>query len=218
MHTVSDLAVATYCPRQLYYRRDEANREPPPSVSECRELAFEYERLLASDDATLSDRPIAVSPDEYRATLQRARSNLDCWDELAHPSNRNVLLSGRECRGIAHKVLEAPLAPSYISPGSPPKEGVWKSHSVRAVALAKALSWEYEQPVETAFVEYPIYGVIRKLSLTTRRKAAYRGAISAVEGIDGPPPRLKNSAKCDSCAYRERCGTRTRSLRSLLGL
>lgn len=217
MYAFSDLALATYCPRQLYYRRDD-DREPPPSVATCRALAFEYERLLAADNEALAERPIAAAPDAYRENLRRARERLDCWDGLAAPPQRDVFLSGRECHGIAHKVLEAPLAPSYISPGAPPEEGVWKPHSVRAVALAKALSWERERQVETAFVEYPSVGVIRELSLTTRRKAAYRGAIRTLESIDGPPPRLKNSAKCDSCAYRERCGTRTRSLRSLLGL
>lgn len=217
MHAASDLAVAAYCPRQLYYRRDD-DREVPTGVSERRALAFEYDSLIDADDATLADRPIEVSSDEYRGNLRRARDRLDCWDALVEPADRDVLLSGRECRGIAQKVIEEPLAPSYISPGSPPDEGVWEPHSVRAVALAKALSWEREQLVERAFVEYPAYGVLRELSLTTRRKAAYRSAIRVVEAIDGPPPRLKNSAKCDSCEYRERCGTRTRSLRSLLGL
>lgn len=217
MHTVSDLSTAAYCPRQLYYRRDD-EREVPPSVSKRRDLAFEYERLLVADDTTLSDLPIELPPAEYRETLGRTRERLECWDALADPPHRDVLLSGRECRGIASKVLEDPLVPSYVSPGVPPEQGVWAPHSVRAVALAKALSWERERVVETAFVEYPAHGVVRELSLTTRRKAGYRESIRAIETMDGPPPRLKGSAKCDACEYRERCGTRTRSLRSLLGL
>ncbi|ADJ13477.1 CRISPR-associated protein Cas4 [Halalkalicoccus jeotgali] len=216
MYAVSDLSTAAYCPRQLYYRRDD-DREIPPSVAARRELAFEYDALLAGD-AILEERPIERPPTEYREALGRARERLDCWDDLADPPHREVLLSGRECRGIASKVLEDPLAPSFVSPGSPPEQGVWEPHSVRAVALAKGLAWEREEPVETAFVEYPAYGVIRKISLTTRRKAAYREAIRAVESMNGPPARLKNSAKCGSCEYRDRCGTRTRSLRSLLGL
>ena len=28
--------------------------------------------------------------------------------------------------------------------------------------------------VERAFVEYPAYGIVREIALTTRRKAAYR--------------------------------------------
>lgn len=217
MHAVSDLSTATYCPRQLYYRRDD-DHEVPPSVTKRRELAFEYERLLGADDATLATRPIELPPAEYRETLGRTRERLDRWEELADPVGREVLLSGRECRGIASKVLEEPLAPSFVSPGSPPEHGVWEPQSVRAVALAKALAWERQRAVETAFVEYPAYGVIRRIGLTTRRKAAYREAIRAIETMDGPPPRLKGSAKCDPCPYRERCGTRTRSLRSLLGL
>lgn len=217
MHAVSDLSTATYCPRQLYYRRDD-DREVPPSVTKRRELAFEYDRLLEADDATLATRPIECPPAEYRETLGRTRERLGCWDALADPAGREVLLTGRECRGIASKVLEEPLAPSFVSRGAPPEHGVWEPHSVRAVALAKALSWERERPVETAFVEYPAHGVVREVPLTTRRKAGYREAIRAIERMDGPPPRLKGSAKCDPCPYRERCGTRTRSLRSLLGL
>ncbi|WP_122089860.1 CRISPR-associated protein Cas4 [Halalkalicoccus subterraneus] len=217
MHAVSDLSTAAYCPRQLYYRRDD-DCEIPPSVADRRELAFEYDDLLDADDAMLAERPIELPPEQYRATLDRTRERIERWDELADPPHREVLLTGRECRGIASKVLESPLAPSYVSPGAPPERGVWEPHSVRAVALAKALSWEREELVETAFVEYPAYGTVRELSLTTRRKAGYRAAIGAVERMDGPPSRLTNSAKCDACEYRERCGTRTRSLRSLLGL
>lgn len=217
MHAVSDLSTAAYCPRQLYYRRDD-DREVPPSVGRCRELAFEYDDLLDAADAVLAAKPIELPPEAYREALGLTRERLGPWDELVDPPHRDVLLTGRECRGIASKVLEAPLAPSYVSPGAPPEQGVWEPHSVRAVALAKALSWEREELVETAFVEYPAYGVIRELSLTTRRKAGYRTAIHAIERMDGPPSRLRNSAKCDSCEYRERCGTRTRSLRSLLGL
>ncbi|MDL5362982.1 hypothetical protein [Halalkalicoccus sp. NIPERK01] len=217
MHAASDLSVAAYCPRQLYYRRDD-DREVPPSVAARRELAFEYERLLAADDASLSARPIDRPPEEYRANLRRTRERLECWDALVDPPHRDRLLSGRECRGIAGKVLDDPLAPSYVSPGAPPEQGVWKPHSVRAVALAKALSWEHEEAVETAFVEYPAHGIVREIALTTRRKAAYRDAVRAVETMDGPPPRLTYGAKCDACEYRGRCGTVTRSLRSLLGL
>ncbi|MEM4782238.1 MAG: hypothetical protein QXG03_11855 [Halalkalicoccus sp.] len=218
MYAASDLATAAYCPRQLYYRRGEDDRGVPPEVADRRELAFEYDELLSASDAALAARPIDVSPTEYRESLARARERLDAWSALADPPSRDRLLSGKECRGIASKVLEAPLAPSYVSPGSPPERGVWEPQSVRAVALAKALSWERETPVERAFVEYPSYGVVREISLTTRRKAAYRSAIRTVEEIDGPPPRLNADPKCDSCEYRGRCGTRTRSLRSLLGL
>lgn len=216
MYAFSDLALAVYCPRKLYYRRRD-DRDPPDAANERRALAFEYETLLA-DDAPLERRPIDGSPDEFRTNLERTRKRLDCWDRLVDPARRNVLLTGRECRGVAHKVLDTPLVPSVVSTGSPPDEGVWEPQSVRAVAAAKALSWEEETPVERAFVEYPAHGVIRTVSLTTRRKAAYRRAIRTLEAIDGPPPRLQNDAKCESCEYREQCGARSRSLRSLLGI
>lgn len=104
------------------------------------------------------------------------------------------------------------------SPAPPPEQGVWQPQSVRAVAAAKALSWERGQPIERAFVEYATYGVIREIELTTRWKAMYRSAIDAVESIDGPPARVDNRTKCEPCEFREECGVKTRSRRSLLGL
>ncbi|HMB51380.1 MAG TPA: hypothetical protein VKM69_12040, partial [Natronoarchaeum rubrum] len=116
-----------------------------------------------------------------------------------------------------HKLLDNPPRPSLISAGSPPEQGVWEAQSVHAVAAAKALAWEREQPVERAYVEYPAHGVVRPIDLTVRRKARYRKAIRTLESIDGPPPRLRDDAKCDSCEYADECGVRTRSLRSMLG-
>lgn len=217
MHAFSDLALAVYCPRKLYYRREDA-REVPDAVTTRRALAFEYRTLLDADDYLLRRRPIAVAPDEFRTNLTRTRDRLDRFEELADPPERDVLLTGRECRGVVHKLLEGPPVPSIVSAGRPPENGVWAPQSVRAVAAAKALAWERETPVETAFVEYPTYGIVRRIELTTRRKALYRRAIRTVEAIDGPPPRLADDAKCAGCEYRDRCGVRTRSLRSLLGL
>ena len=113
--------------------------------------------------------------------------------------------------------LESPT-PSLLSTGSPPENGVWYPQTVHAVAAAKALAFERETPVERAFVEYPTHGIVREVPLTARRKAAYRGTVRTLESIDGPPPRLDDDAKCEPCEYREECGVRTRSLRSLLGL
>lgn len=150
------------------------------------------------------------------ATTSGARGRFDAWEQLVEPAATNELLTGRACRGIVHKLLDPPV-PSIVSTGAPPDQGVWRPDSVRAVAAAKALSWERETPIESVFVEYPTHGVVRRVELTTRRKAAYRAAIRTVEAIDGPPPRLHDDPKCEVCDYRERCGVRTRSLRSLLG-
>lgn len=216
MHAFSDLALAVYCPRKLYYRRED-ERGVPVDVEARRTLAFEYGTLLDADDALLRTRPIALEPDEFRANLARARDRFERFEELADPPERGVLLTGRRCRGIAHKLLEGPPALSIISTGRPPENGVWESQSVRAVAASLALAWERETPVEIAFVEYPAYGIVRRIELSARRKALYRRAIRTVEAIDGPPPRLADDAKCTTCEYRDRCGVRTRSLRSLLG-
>jgi len=215
MHTFRDVETAAYCPRKLYYRRRSGPPDVPDEVAACRSLAFEYERLLDSD-ADLLAAPIETSPTKFRSRLGATKARLDCWAALADPPQRDRLLDGRECRGVAHKVLEEPLAPSLVFSGQPPEQGVWEPQSVRLVAAAKALAWERETPVERAFAEYPAYGVVRDVSLTTRRKAAYRRAVRTADAVDGPPARIENDAKCSPCEFREQCGVRTRSLRSLL--
>lgn len=222
MPTFTDLSRAAYCPRQLYYARREDDREPPPEAIERRDLAFRYPELRGADDATLSAEPVDLAPGAYRTALSRLAER-DDWDELADPTGRMVRLEGRDCRGVAHKVLESdadgtPPVPVVVSPGAPPESGVWEPQRVRAVAAAKALSWERERRVERALVEYPASAAVRGVRLTTRNKATYRRTLRTVRGVDGPPPRLRNSSKCESCEYRTECGVRTRSMRSLLGL
>lgn len=146
MHTFRDVETAAYCPRKLYYRRRAGPPDVPDEVAACRSLAFEYERLLDSD-ADLLAAPIEVSPTQFRSRLGRAKARLDAWDGLADPPSRERVLEGRECRGVAHKVLEEPLAPSLVFAGRPPEEGVWEPQTARLVAAAKALSWERETPV-----------------------------------------------------------------------
>ncbi|MEF8779654.1 MAG: hypothetical protein V5A46_03095 [Haloferacaceae archaeon] len=204
----------------MYHARREDDREPPPEARERIELAYEYPSLLDAPDRKLRRETIDLDPGAYRRNLGRLRER-DDWAELARPSRTRVLLSGKDCRGIAHKLLDggadAPDVPSIVSPGSPPEEGVWNHHRVRAVAAAKALAWERGRQVPRALVEYPAHGVVRTVRLTTRAKAAYRAALRAVRSIDGPPPRA-NDARCDGCQYARTCGVRTRSLRSLIGL
>lgn len=213
--TFTELATAAYCPRKLYYRRKHDDGDPPAEARAVRELAFRYPALL--DPGTdLTDEPVALAPPAYRAALRATRDRLDCWHRLVDPAGRDVRLSGKDCRGVAHKVLEAPPRPVVVSAGRPPDRGVWSPHSVRATAAAKALAWERGVAVEAALVEYPAHGVVRRLRLTTRRKAAYRRALRTAESLDGPPPRLDDDARCGACEYRGECGTRTRSLRSRL--
>jgi CRISPR-associated exonuclease Cas4 len=216
MHTFRDLATAAYCPRKLYYRRQDPPEETPDAVATRRDLAFAYERLL-TDDEFLLESPIAATPTTYRSRLACAKASLDRWGELADPPARDVFLSGADCRGIAHKVLDDPPVPSLCFGGDPPERGVWEPQRVHAVAAAKALAWERETPVESCFVEYPAHGVVRRVNLTTGNKAAYRDALGVAAGMAGPPPRLRDDARCAPCEYRETCGVRTESLRSRLG-
>ncbi|MCQ4334058.1 hypothetical protein KM295_11325 [Natronomonas sp. F2-12] len=216
MEAFTDIATATYCPRKLYYRRKHDDNEPPESVAGIRNLAFRYEDLL--DSADLAAEPIAVSPSEYSETLGRTSVTTDRWGELVDPAETRVYLAGKDAHGIAHKLLEDPPAPVIVSPGEPPERGVWGPQGVRATAAAKALSWERKRPIERPYVEYPAYGIVRRVRLTTRRKAAYRKALRTAESLDGPPPRLGDDARCRACEYRSECGTKTRSLRSRLPL
>ncbi|MFB6107195.1 MAG: hypothetical protein ABEJ70_09505 [Halobacteriaceae archaeon] len=210
----SDLATAAYCPRQLYYARREADRSVPERVAAVRELAFEYPALVEAPDAAIRDRPVEVPAAEYRRRLRALRD--EGWGSLVSPAERAVTVAGRDVVGRVDKVVTAPLRPSLVSPGHPPPEGVWEPQSVRAVAAAKALSYREGTTVDRAVVEYPAHGVVRTLSLTTRRKAAYRRALRTVRDLDGPPPRLADDAKCAPCDYSADCGVQTRSLRSLL--
>lgn len=217
---LGDLRTAAYCRRKYYYRRREDDREPPPEVPDRRSLAVRYPALLA-DDADLADEPIAVDPSTYRRTLEAARDRLaaaDRWEAIRDPAERDVYVAGKDCHGIVHKVLDGPLEPSLVSTGEPPDRGVWHSQSVHAVGAAKALAWDRQERIESACVEYPRYGVVRRIDLTTRRKAEYRRTLSAVRGMEGVPERTSNRSKCETCEYANECGVRTRTLRSLLGL
>ncbi|GAB7019022.1 CRISPR-associated protein Cas4 [Halostagnicola bangensis] len=217
----SDLRSAAYCPRKCYYDRRRDERDPPATVEHIRSLAFRYEALLEADANALAGEPIKTDPDSFRRALEHTRSKLeraDRWDPICNPAAESVLATGRDVRGIVHKVLSDPLEPALVSTGKPPETGVWESQSVHAVAAAKALAWEHETPVEGVWLEYPSYGVVRRLEMTTRRKARYRRVLRTVRELDGPPARIQNDSKCEACEYAGECGVRTRTLRSLLGL
>ncbi|UIP00149.1 hypothetical protein Hbl1158_01900 [Halobaculum sp. CBA1158] len=223
--TFSDLATATYCPRQLYYDRREDDREPPPEATARIDLAFRYPELRDMDDAELAAEPIDPPPAAYRAALERLADRPD-WNALVDPARTRVLLEGKDARGVAHKVLGStaedavgdPPTPVIVSPGDPPERGVWEPQSVRAVAAMHALSWEEERRIRRALVEYPAHGVVREVRLSVRRSGAYRRVLRSIRDMAGPPSRLSGSPKCDSCRHRTNCGVNTRSLRSLIGL
>ena len=229
----TDLATATYCPRQLYYDRREDDREPPPEATARIDLAFRYPELRDLDDAALAAEPIERPPEKYRAALDRLADRTD-WGSLSDPADTRVLLDGKDARGVAHKVIDEtdteapcdddghptgdPPVPVIVSPGDPPEQGVWEPQSVRAVAAMHAISWQEGRRVRRALVEYPTHGVVRDVSLSVRRSGTYRRALRSVREMDGPPSRLSGSAKCRDCRHRSNCGVKTRSLRSLIGL
>jgi CRISPR-associated exonuclease Cas4 len=217
MHTFRDLETAAYCPRKLYYRRREpdADVQIPDTVRDRRELAFAYETLLESD-SDLRGAPIEITPTQFRSRVSCAKARLDDWDALVDPPEREVFIEGKDARGIAHKVIDDPPRPALVFAGEPPEQGIWEPQTVRLVAAASALAWDRETRVDTVFAEYPAFGVIREIDVTSRRRAIYRAALRTADAIDGPPSRVANRSKCDACEYRTDCGVTTRSLRSLL--
>ena len=255
---ISHLARAAYCPRQYYYAERDGDHEPPASVEAIRNLAFRYERHRTATDEELRRLPIEVSPGRYRSNLA-SLAERDDYDRLAAPATREAFLRGRDCHGVAHKVLEpadgadgrggmderdgtsetdrmngrdgtartdgtdgrddvAPPKPTVVSPGDPPPQGVWEPQRVRAVAVAKALAWERNAEIPRAVVEYPAHGVVRTVRLTTRNRSAYRRTLWTIRSMRGVPSRIRDESKCDACEYRTTCGTKTRSLKTLLGL
>lgn len=216
MPTFSDLARAAYCPRQLYHARRDDDRGPNERAARRRDLAFRYPALLDAPPERLADLPLDLDPPAYRARLRRL-TDRDDWGEIAEPDARNRALDGKDCRGIAHKVSDDPPVPTLVSPGRPPERGVWAPQRVRAVATALALAWEREAPVERCRVEYPASAVVRSVRLTGGNRRLYRRTLRTVRRMDRePPPRTDDHAKCGSCAYREVCRGKTRSLRSRL--
>jgi CRISPR-associated exonuclease Cas4 len=217
MPTFTDIGRAAYCPRQLYYARRDGDDGPSTDARARQELAFRYPELRAASDAQLASEPIAPSPPAYRAALD-GLADRDDWAALVDPTDAHVSLAGKDCHGRVHKLLTTGdrVVPALVSPGTPPDRGVWEPQQVRAVGAAKALAWGRGETPPHALVEYPAHAVVRTVRLTTRAKAAYRRALRAVRSLDGPPPRLRNTAKCRGCPYQDRCGVQTRSMRSLL--
>jgi CRISPR-associated exonuclease Cas4 len=213
----SDLAIAAYCPRKLFYARQD-DRTPPDVTERARDLSRSYPDLLVASDVALSSMGLAVDPAAFRQALERSRDRLVAWESLVTPAETDVFVRGKDVHGRLGKVLDDPVAPVLVSPGAPPESGIWHPQSVRSVAAAKALAWREETPVEAAFVEYPLHGTVRRVSITTRRKADYRRTLRAVRALDGPPPRRHDDSKCASCEYAGECGVKTRSLRSLLSV
>ncbi|MFB6113269.1 MAG: hypothetical protein ABEJ58_04095 [Halodesulfurarchaeum sp.] len=210
--SLSDLAIAAYCPRKLYYAR-QGRRRPPPEYDRARSLAARYSDVLENPQ-DLEERSLGTDLATVRRNLERTKSTCDAWSALVDPAETDVVLEGRAVRGRVAKVLEEPLSPTLVSPGEPPENGVWHPQGIRAVGAAKALAWERENRVDRAFVEYARYGVIREVSIGTRLKAAYRRTLRTVQGLSGPPPRLGSGAKCEACEFADQCGVKTRSLRS----
>lgn len=215
MPTVSELALATYCRRKLHHRREEGWDPPTHDGPSPRALAGRYEDLL---ERRVPATHLAADPGTVADRLRHVREREPgVWGALRDGRPDPVHLTGRDCRGRADRVLEFdPPVPTTVRGGTPPRDGVWAADGVRATALGAALAWERDRPVERAVVEYPRAGAVRVVALTGRRRAVYRRALRAVRTLEDPPPRTDDDAKCRSCEYRERCGVRSRSLRSLL--
>lgn len=215
MATFRDLERAAYCPRQYYYH--DGAEEVPEQITRRRAIAGEYDRLLA-DRGAREAAPLAVDPARWLDRMTAARDRLDRFEELLDPPETDVYVAGERARGVIAKVLTEPPAPVLVSAGRPPERGVYDPQAVRATAAADALGDREGRAVERAIVEYPAYGEIRSIAIDRRRRGRYRSVRQTIASIEGPPPRIDNTAKCEACEFEERCGTPTRSVRSLLGL
>lgn len=214
MPTVSALSLGAYCLRKLHYRQ-ECGWDDGADQTTTRSLASKYPALLSG---RVPRNRLGSNPDSVAAALRGSRDRLPAvWPTLRDTAPSRNRLQGQDCSGIAARVIDTdPPVPTFLSSGQPPAEGVWHRHSVRAVGLAKALAWERHCTVARTLVEYPRFGVIRSVPLTGRRRAAFRRVLRAVKTMDDPPSRTDDTAKCESCEFRDRCGVRSRSLRSRL--
>jgi CRISPR-associated exonuclease Cas4 len=212
--TFAALAQAAYCPRKLFYRREEGRAGPAPPGEPDR-LARRYPDLLA--EAVDPDR-LGAAPRTVAGSLATARETFPMvWPGLLDPAEENVELAGRDCTGRVSKLIETtPPTVTIATGGRPPSHGVWHHQSVRAVAAGLALAQTRTISVDRVLIEYPRYGVIRAVPMTAPRRAAYRRTLAAVRTLERPPPRTDNTAKCRTCEYRDTCGVPARSLRSLL--
>lgn len=213
MQSLGELGVAAYCPRQLWYRRQDD--EAPERARAARALALRYGALR---DRTVPAERLAASPATVATRLDRAAERYPAaWPALRDPPATDVLVEGRDVRGEVAKLLGTdPPTPTIVAGGAPPTDGVWPGHAVRAVGATLAVAWERDRSVDRAFVEYPRHGVIRAVRPTARRRARFRRVHTVVAELSGPPSRVSNRAKCGPCEYSDQCGVDTRALASLL--
>lgn len=213
MPSFGALGVAAYCPRQLWYhRRDDRT---PDRADDARALASAYPRLRARH---IDGDRLAVTPATAAKNLDRIADKYPTlWTHLTNPAETAVTLQGRDAHGEIAKLLATdPPTPTLVSSGDPPDHGVWDAHAVRGTAAALALAWETDHPIPETIVEYPRHGIVRRVQNTARRRATYRRLRRTVESMDGPPPRIDNTAKCNACHYQDECGVPTHSLHSRL--
>lgn len=213
MQSFGALGIAAYCPRQLWYHR--RTDDTPDRADDARAIALAYDRLRAQ---SIDGDRLAVTPDAAADNIDRARQQFpDLWPHLESPAATDVFVSGRDAHGEVAKLLGTdPPTPTLVSAATPPDEGVWKPHAVRAVAAALAVAWESNTRIGRTIFEYPRHGIVRSVAITAQRRATYRRVLRIAKSMDAPPSRIDNDAKCGACPYQETCGVKTRSLTSLL--
>jgi len=190
----SDLRTAAYCPRKCYYQRLLPGRGPRAAARSRGDSSSppRYDELLEAPPGPSSpnrspSRPFATASGWRRPGSTRGTGSMGappCPCRSGGVRDRPAL-SGHRPQGA-----RGPARAGADLVGEPPETGVWTSQSVHAVAAAKALAWEHQVSVERAWLEYPAYGVIRSIDLTTRRKAQYPERVAGGS-------RVRRSARAD---------------------
>lgn len=215
--SIRELAIATYCPRQLYHDRRAEEPSLDPDHSVIRGLATRYPELRTASKEALDALPIGPKPDTYRDRLEAVRAERPrVWSAIVDPMDRAVAVSAPRYHGKIAKLADlGGTIPIHVSGGRAPTAGVWATHAVRIAAVVAALSRDGER-VHRGLVEYPREAVVREVTVGPAERRSLREALAIAETLPSAPPRTNNAAKCSPCAYRSRCGVETASLESRL--
>lgn len=126
-----------------------------------------------------------------------------------HATQPLLYSSKRRLTGMPNKIIkiDEELAPSILSPGTPPSTGVWQRHRILLAAYALLMEEHYDTVVRRGFVEYLRCGVVREAVLRTRERRDVLHMLRRIEKIlhEQVLPERPRKAPCNGCKYLEQC-------------